>query len=56
MITHKTNIADAFGKEFGDVREGEARSGSQAWRFGAAVARLRACSLPKTDRAGRHLA
>ena len=24
MITHKTNIADAFGKEFGDVREGEA--------------------------------
>jgi phosphohistidine phosphatase SixA len=24
VITHKTNIADAFGKDFGDVREGEA--------------------------------
>ena len=24
VITHKTNIADAFGKQFGDVREGEA--------------------------------
>jgi phosphohistidine phosphatase SixA len=23
-VTHKTNVADAFGKEFGDVREGEA--------------------------------
>ena len=23
-ITHKTNIADAFGKEFADIREGEA--------------------------------
>ena len=23
-VTHKTNIADAFGKEFADVREGEA--------------------------------
>ncbi|KRR28208.1 hypothetical protein [Bradyrhizobium retamae] len=24
MVTHKTNVADAFGKEFGDIREGEA--------------------------------
>ena len=24
LITHKTNIADAFGKEFGDIKEGEA--------------------------------
>lgn len=24
VITHKTNIVDAFGKDFGDVREGEA--------------------------------
>jgi broad specificity phosphatase PhoE len=24
VITHKTNIADAFGKDFSDVREGEA--------------------------------
>ncbi|MBR1366713.1 histidine phosphatase family protein [Bradyrhizobium ottawaense] len=24
LVTHKTNIADAFGKEAGDVREGEA--------------------------------
>jgi phosphohistidine phosphatase SixA len=24
LITHKTNIADAFGKTFGDVKEGEA--------------------------------
>ena len=24
VVTHKTNIADAFGKDFGDVREGEA--------------------------------
>jgi hypothetical protein len=24
VITHKTNIADAFGKDFADVREGEA--------------------------------
>jgi hypothetical protein len=24
VITHKTNIADAFGKPFGDVRDGEA--------------------------------
>ena len=24
LITHKTNIADAFGKEFGNVTEGEA--------------------------------
>jgi hypothetical protein len=24
VVTHKTNIADAFVKEFGDVREGEA--------------------------------
>ncbi|ANW05684.1 histidine phosphatase family protein [Bradyrhizobium icense] len=23
-VTHKTNVADAFGKEFGDIREGEA--------------------------------
>jgi broad specificity phosphatase PhoE len=24
LVTHKTNIADAFGKDFGDVQEGEA--------------------------------
>jgi len=33
MVTHKTNIADAFGKEAGDVQEGEAfvyRSGGPA--------------------------
>nr|WP_051379276.1 histidine phosphatase family protein [Bradyrhizobium murdochi] len=24
VVTHKTNVADAFGKEFGDIREGEA--------------------------------
>jgi hypothetical protein len=24
LVTHKTNIADAFGKEAGDVGEGEA--------------------------------
>jgi phosphohistidine phosphatase SixA len=24
LVTHKTNIADAFGKSFGDVKEGEA--------------------------------
>ena len=24
IVTHKTNIADAFGKEAGDVQEGEA--------------------------------
>lgn len=24
LVTHKTNIADAFGKEAGDVQEGEA--------------------------------
>lgn len=24
IITHKTNIADAFGKDWGDVQEGEA--------------------------------
>jgi phosphohistidine phosphatase SixA len=24
IVTHKTNIADAFGKEFADIREGEA--------------------------------
>ena len=24
VVTHKTNIADAFGKEFGNVAEGEA--------------------------------
>jgi hypothetical protein len=24
LVTHKTNIADAFGKEFADVAEGEA--------------------------------
>ena len=24
VVTHKTNIADAFGKEFADIREGEA--------------------------------
>jgi hypothetical protein len=23
-ITHKTNVTDAFGKEFADIREGEA--------------------------------
>jgi len=23
-VTHKTNVADAFGKEFSDIREGEA--------------------------------
>jgi len=23
LVTHKTNIADAFGKEFGDIKEGE---------------------------------
>ncbi|WP_275189345.1 hypothetical protein [Bradyrhizobium sp. CSA112] len=23
-MTHKTNVADAFGKEFSDIREGEA--------------------------------
>jgi hypothetical protein len=23
-VTHKTNVADAFGKEFADIREGEA--------------------------------
>ena len=33
MVTHKTNIADAFGKEASDVQEGEAfvyRSGGSA--------------------------
>ncbi|WP_309142425.1 histidine phosphatase family protein [Bradyrhizobium sp. sGM-13] len=25
VVTHKTNVADAFGKQFGDLREGEAR-------------------------------
>ena len=24
IVTHKTNIADAFGKDWGDVQEGEA--------------------------------
>jgi hypothetical protein len=24
VVTHKTNITDAFGKDFSDVREGEA--------------------------------
>jgi phosphohistidine phosphatase SixA len=37
MVTHKTNIADAFGKEAGDVQEGEAfvyrSSGSAAAAF-----------------------
>jgi hypothetical protein len=37
MVTHKTNIADAFGKEASDVQEGEAfvyrSSGSAAAAF-----------------------
>ena len=53
VITHKTNIADAFGKDFGDVREGEALVYKPS-ASGAAVliTRVQACRM---DRAGRQL-
>ena len=51
-VTHKTNVADAFGKEFADIREGEAlvyktsASGRPSWS--------RACRR-RMDRTGRQL-
>ncbi len=46
LVTHKTNIADAFGKDAGDVQEGEAFV-YQASATGAAtfVGRHQACRI-----------
>ena len=53
VITHKTNIADAFGKQFGDVREGE----GLVCKPGASGAGCHDCTRAtcRMDRAGRQL-
>lgn len=42
LVTHKTNIADAFGKDFGDVQEGEALIYKPASGAAVLVARVKA--------------
>ena len=52
-VTHKTNVADAFGKEFADIREGEALVyKTSASGPAVLIARVQA---ERMDRTGRQL-